>query len=257
MDDPWPESVQQFKREPPPYLGLTWQELLRDCDSASVKSIGLYYQLLVLAILVYSSTVNSLSTNKYIPSQVLVRDQLRDLRRIRYTLDFKTAATIASSLVHSNLFTVTHHILTSRRVTSPNSRSFKTTRLVQSHQSGTLITSHQHSNPFSGIHWLKETRYCIQNICISHAEFTDPGQPHYTPQHFLVHPFPNSKLFQTVPSIFCDHMTPSCNLELHTYTSPSQSNSGYCILDLALSFLVLVTAHLFKHPYIYSIEWQS
>ena len=101
---------------------------------------------------------------------------IRDLRRIRNTLDHTTACTIATSLIHSNLTTAIHFFWISTANKPTDYNLFSTPLLVLSLKH---LNRYNHITPhLKSLHWLKITQriqYKIISLTYKSLQFKQPS----------------------------------------------------------------------------------
>ena len=165
-------------------------------SSLSAKNLGFIFHL----TLSFSKHISSLSSACHY--------HIRDLRRIRHTLDFTTAATIATALVHSRLDycnSIYHGLLIIH------------IKLLQHIQNGlaraiTRTLKHFHISPaLKYLHWLKvEQRIQYKIISITH-NLLQITEPKYL--HGLINIKPPSRIYSSDHLSFpstCFHQVQVC-----------------------------------------------
>lgn len=186
---------------------------------------------------------------------------LRDLRRIRSTLDFKTAATIATSLVHSKLdyCNSLYLNLPSYHISKLQVIQNNMARAITSKRKFDHITPTLHS-----LHWLKIKQRITYKIMSLTYTALQTGQPHYLRHLLTVQPPrstrsgtlvtlsrpPTSKLKISDRSFY--HKAPAIwnSLPAHLRQPASPHSTTPSILALSRhQFLARLKTHLFKQSY--------
>ena len=135
-----------------PTLSLPANTPIPPTDSA--RNLGIIFD----THLTFSKQISSLTSTCYY--------HIRDLRRIRHCLDFKTASTIATSLVHSKL-----DYCNSLYLNLPNSQISRIQKLQNSlARAVTKTHKFDHITPvLKSLHWLKiEQRIHYKTIALTH-----------------------------------------------------------------------------------------
>ena len=144
--------------------------------SPSARNLGFYFD----SSLSFTKQISSIASSCHY--------HIRDLRRIRHNLDFATASTIATSLVHSRLdyCNSLYHSLPSSQLHRLQVLQNSLARAV------TRTPKHQHITPvLKSLHWLKiEQRIQYKLISITH-NLLHNAHPHYLRQ--LISPRSSSR----------------------------------------------------------------
>src|SRR6218665_2377966 len=164
----------QIKKIPDPSIHLSDNSSSTSFTSdAPVRNLGVTFD----PHLSFSNHISNLSRSCFM--------HIRDLRRIRPTLDFKTASTIATSIVHSKLDYCNYLFL------SPDSTQIHRLQLIQNSLARTVTRTprHHHITPvLKSLHWLKIPERIPFKVWSLTYNSLQSSQPTYLRELFTIQP---------------------------------------------------------------------